>query len=83
VRYGGHPTVRFVLRLRRLEQLFAIELEALAKGLIVARGGVRYDWRDPASFGRPAELQDIGAAPTGDYDKAGGFAKRSVKLIKL
>jgi hypothetical protein len=47
IRYHGtHVKVGFLLQLKRLESAYAKELEALAKGLIVTRGRVRYDWRN-------------------------------------
>lgn len=61
VRYGGRPKVEFLRRLRNLEGAHAEELEALAEGLIVTRGRVRYCWIEPTQLTRPEDIRDLGA----------------------
>jgi hypothetical protein len=53
VRYGGRAKLIFVRRLRQLEQEHAQELEALATGLIVSRGRMRYSWVEVPEPARP------------------------------
>jgi hypothetical protein len=72
VRYGAPPKLDFVRSLRKLEEAYATELEALAGGLIVTRGRSRYCWIDiprPAPFVRPPDLRDLGAAGLLDQNR--------------
>ena len=62
-RYGrnrGMIRMKFLRRLRALETVHAPELDALAQGLIVTRGRMRYCWVDFPRPTRPADLQGLG-----------------------
>jgi hypothetical protein len=62
IRYHGVRPIRiaeFVVRLRKLEALYAPELQALAQGRIQVHGRVRFDFRpdeEVSRFHRPANL---------------------------
>jgi len=62
VRYHGARPVRiaeFVVKLRKLEALYAPELQAPAQGRVQVRGRVRCDWRPDEEANRfrcPADL---------------------------
>ena len=58
VRYGSRPNVEFLLVLRKLEQAYAAELEALAQGLIETRGRMRYCWIDAEASSRDLDRFD-------------------------
>ena len=45
VKNGKRPSIAFVRRLKRLEQMYAADLEALRNGAIVIVEGMRYDRR--------------------------------------
>jgi hypothetical protein len=55
VRYGGRPKLKFIRRLRHLEQDHALELEAQKQGLIVSRGRLRYCWVEVPAPARTAD----------------------------
>jgi len=59
VLYGCRPRMALVRRLVRLETMYELELKALSAGLIQVVGRRRYDWRDRADFGRPADLRNL------------------------
>ena len=63
IRYGrGRASVKFVLALQALENLYRDQLDALDRGEIAARGRLRCCFVDlpQGAAGRPADLQAVG-----------------------
>ena len=52
--WKGRPKVKFIVRLWRLEDLYAEELKAFAEGRIINRGRKRIDLRSPEE--KPREI---------------------------